>query len=251
MNTLIKRLLLLLVFFMTSSSAYAVDFNFGVLYWNTNAQGSLSAPEFGGYKLKLEKESLRQQNNGFAYFALEHAVTGVPNVRLAYTQLENKGKGSLDYSGSTYNFNGSVDFSHVDLTAYYRAIDRRVAWDLGLNIRKFDGSLKTDFISSAIALDKTYVFLYSDLKLDVYANTPEIGAFTLGTLVQAGKSGKEQGLDIAVYFQYTSPKHVGLTWGYRFIDIEMKSDAKAGASTVKLKTDFKSQGPYIGLHFKY
>lgn len=244
-----KKLLVLLGLLLSASTALAsnIAIKTGVSYWYTDSQGSMSAPEYQGYKLKLDKKSVKGKNNGFAYFTLENSVPGVPNFRVAYNHLKSTGTGKLNFSGDDYSFKGNIDFSHYDLTAYYHAINSKVVWDLGLTARKFDGKIAADFAQS-VPLDKTYGFVYSDLKVHVFA--PEDG-FLLGFQAQVGKTGKEQGADANLYFQYTLPEHIGITMGYRYIDIELHSNGKAGAQKVKVKTNYISHGPHLGLHLQF
>lgn len=244
-----KQLALLfgLLVFTSTALAKNVSVKTGVSYWYTDSQGSLSAPDFGGYKLKLNKKSVKGKNNGFAYFAIENSVPGVPNFRVAYNHLKNSGTGRLDFDSDTYLFKGNIDFSHYDVSAYYHVFNNKVVWDLGLTARKFDGKITTDF-AQAIPLDKVYGLIYSDFKVHVFK--PEDG-FALGFLIQAGKTGKEEASDASLYFQYTLPEHIGITWGYRYIDIELKAKAKAAGSRVDIKTNYVSHGPFLGLHLDF
>lgn len=236
-----------LLSFTSSALASPVSIKTGLSYWYTDSQGSMSAPAYQGYKLTLNKKSVKGKNNSFAYFAIENDVVGVPHFRLAYNHLKSSGAGELNFSGADHTFKGDIDFTHYDASAYYHVINRKVVWDLGLTARKFDGKIAADFAQS-VPLDKVYGFIYSDFKVHVF--TPEDG-YALGILTQYGKTGKEEGADINAYFQYTLPEHIGITLGYRYIDIELESKAKAGNQRVKVTTNYISHGPYLGLHLHF
>lgn len=245
-----KQLALLFGLLVLASTALAknVTVKTGVSYWYTDSQGSLSAPDVfindSTYKLSLNKKSVKGQNNGFAYLAIENSIKGVPNFRLSYNHLKSNGK--ADFIGIPVT--GGINFTHYDLTTYYKVFSKKIDWDLGLTARKFNGDLTAKEFNSTIPLDKVYGLIYSDLKIHVFQ--PEDG-FLLGLQTQFGKTGKEEALDISAYFQYTLPEHIGITWGFRFIDVDLKTKGKYGQQRVDVKTQYKSHGPFLGLHLHF
>lgn len=245
-----KQLIALLSLLIIASPALAkhVSIKAGVSYWHTDSQGSLSAPEVVindlTYELALDKKSVKGLNNGFAHFAIENSVTGVPNFRFSYNHLKSDGKAEL----VGIPLNGGIDFTHYDITAYYKIPIKKIEWDIGLTARTFDGSIVAKEYDFSSPLNKTYGLIYSDIKWYVFS--PSDG-FVLGLLAQAGKTNNEEAADLSLYFQYTLPEHIGLTWGYRYIDIDLKAKGKYDNRSVKVKTNYISRGPFLGLHLHF
>lgn len=260
-----KKFILLLLFSI-SSLAHAADFrvNEGFIYWHTSAKGSMSASaEWLGsnnFAIDLDKDTLKDTSNAFYFVALEHPVPFVPNIRLAYTMLDHRGKGSFQYficDPCTIN-KGRVDLSHVDISPYYKVVSNRwVSLDLGLTARIFTGSVSgkeivhnevnlAQGLSIGSSLKSTYALAYADLQFHV-SDT----GLSFGTLLNGGGTNKETAVDIDAYLAYASPIGIGITAGYRYLDIEIKSDAILAGSKVKLQTDVQASGPYLGLYLRF
>lgn len=254
-----KKLTLLLLFSI-SSLAHAADFrvNEGFIYWHTSAKSKMGTelPGIGSYVLELDEKTLQDTSNAFYFVALEHPVTAVPNIRLAYTMLDHNGEGSWQVDGicEPCAIKGGIDLSHVDISPYYKVVNNRwLSLDLGLTARIFTGSLTgtgTSGLATGIkfnsSIDSTYALALADLRFHV-ADT----GLSFGTLINAGGTNKETAIDIDAYLAYASPIGVGITAGYRYLDIELQSDAKFMGGKVKLQTDVQASGPYLGLYLRF
>lgn len=254
-----KKLILVLLFSL-ASVAQAADFRVteGFIYWHTNAQSKMATelPGIGSYRLELDKKTLRDTSNAFYFVALEHPVPVVPNIRLAYTALNHKGKGSwqVDSICNPCAIKGGVDLSHVDISPYYKVVNNRwLSLDLGLTARIFVGDLSGEGTSGAAtgvkfksAIDSTYGLIFAELQFHV-SDT----GLSFGSLLNAGGSNKEKATDIDTYLVYASPIGVGFKAGYRYLDIDLASDAKFMGGKVKLQTDMQVTGPYLGLYLRF
>ncbi len=254
-----KKLTLLLLFSI-SSLAHAADFrvNEGFIYWHTSAKSKMTTelPGIGNYSLELDEKTLKDTSNAFYFVALEHPVRFVPNIRLAYTLLDHNGKGSWQVDGicEPCAIKGGIDLSHVDISPYYKVVNNRwVSLDLGLTARIFTGGLTGKGTSGAAegikfnsSIDSTYALGFANLQFHV-SDT----GLSFGTLLNAGGTNKETATDIDAYLAYASPIGVGITAGYRYLDIELQSDAKFMGGKVKLQTDVQASGPYLGLYLRF
>lgn len=242
-----KRTLLALSLVAATSPALAASLGIsaGAYYWQTDARGVLSAPAYQGYNLKLDEKTLTDEANAFFFVALEHPIPVLPNIRVAHTRLQHSGSGNLFFNGTLYSFQGSIDLSHTDITAYYQLLDHVISLDLGLTARQFDGYISATTLSK-VPLDSTYALLFGELAV----NIPLTG-ITLGSNIQAGDTGDERAIDFTAYMKYTSPIGLGITAGYRHLEIDMESEARGGGVKVKLFSEFEASGPFFALHYQF
>ncbi|WP_417518108.1 TIGR04219 family outer membrane beta-barrel protein [Marinobacter sp.] len=206
-----------------------------VSYWDSDLSGDVAS---GGNSVDVNDE-LRMEDDGNANASiyLEHPVPLLPNVRLAYTLVQQSGDGSLSSNYGPFPAGSSVrsdlDLEQLDLTLYYEILDNWVNLDLGLTVRDFSGEL---LLQSGSAADRTeadavlplgYVAARFDLPLTGLA----VGAE--GNFISFDGDSMR---DFNVYGQYNISL-LQLRAGYRQLAVDYEDGSDA--------FDVKIDGPFI------
>ncbi len=132
-----------------ASALPLVDFYAGAYYWDQSVSGDVSGTADLEDDLKLDAGG---QN--VTYFAFEHPIPMIPNVKLKSSNLSTDGTGSLstgltiDGKTVTGAVDSVLDLSHTDYTLYWGLPLPIVTFDFGLTLRQFDGE-----VSSVAQLD--------------------------------------------------------------------------------------------------
>src|SRR5690606_16951591 len=104
--------------------------------WQPDIEGSFGITEV----ITVEELGLKGEDANYFYFALEHPVPVLPNIRITRTDLEAKGSAVLseDFTFDEIAFpagtstNTMLDLSHTDYTLYYEILDNVASADLGV-----------------------------------------------------------------------------------------------------------------------
>ncbi len=223
--------------------------------WSAEPDGSVGtdAEPITAQELGLEKDS-----NTYFYFALEHPVPVIPNVRIAKTELVTSGSAVVtrEFQLDEVTFVGNadtrseVDLSHTDVTLYYEVLDNWVSFDVGLTGRIMDAYARVEGTVQetgeegfeSIELEGTLPMLYTRARFDL----PFSGWHVGGTLNYVGYSGDTfTDLDMSVgYLSDGLALDVGFEVGYRQFKIEVDDDED-------LTADINFDGPHASLivHF--
>ncbi len=148
----------------------------GAGVWKTDFSGDIG--DTGFPSADLEDLGLKDEQNSFYYVALEHPVPVIPNIRIQVNDINLSETSTLTQSfvldGTTYSISDTVfsdfDLSHTDATLYYEILDNWITADLGLTIRKFDGSLYLNSSSAGSAtqdIDETIPMIYVKGQVDL------------------------------------------------------------------------------------
>ena len=116
----------------------------GAGYWNAGFDGDVIADVDLDNELSIDGDS-----GNSLYVRFEHPIPMLPNIRLARTDIEDSGTGTLS---TNFVFNGqtftpaqtvatSMDLTHTDLTLYYEVIDIGFDLDFGVTARHLDGKV--------------------------------------------------------------------------------------------------------------
>jgi len=133
------------------NAATILGFEAGAYVWQADATGSVGADNVGGY----------DGDNNVTYFAFEHPVPIVPNVKLQITDM-----------AATSGTN-SVDLGHTDSTLYYEILDNIVSVDIGITVRAFDGLYNTP--GSNTVMDDTTYLAYASAVVMIPATGLSVG----------------------------------------------------------------------------
>lgn len=182
----------------SANAAMILGFDAGVYVWQSSTSGTVGTGAFDTAGM--------EGDNTVAYFAFEHPIPFVPNVKLQKTDM------SAD-SGAN-----SVDLSHTDSTIYYEILDNFVSVDIGLTSRAFDGEYD---VGTPRAMTDTTTLLYASAEVIV-----PITGLSFGMEVQ-----KDFGLDdntiddVKVRVRYEVFGSMGLELGQRTVTMTLKESA--------------------------
>ena len=220
------------------AQADVVGLGASVSYWDAESSGNVSS---GNSRVDVDNElQLKDDGNANASIYLEHPVPLLPNVRLAYTLVQQSGNGTLTSSFDGLSAGAQVrsdlDLEQLDLTLYYEVLDNWVNLDLGLTVRDFSGEL--------LVRDKLNVAQLSRTEADTVIPMGYLAArFDLPlTGVAVGAEGNfisfdgDSMRDFNVYGQF-SISLLQLRAGYRQIAV----DYKDGSDVFDVEVD----GPFI------
>lgn len=220
------------------AQADIVGLGASVSYWDSDLSGNVAN---GNNAVDVDDElRLKDDGNANASIYLEHPVPLLPNVRLAYTLVQQSGNGALTGSYDGVSANASVrsdlDLEQLDLTLYYEILDNWVNLDLGLTVRDFSGELQVQNTADASEFSKTKAdgvipLGYVAARFDLPLTGVSVGAE--GNFIAFDGDSMR---DFNVYGQY-SISLLQLRAGYRQIAV----DYEDGSDVFDVKID----GPFI------
>ena len=239
--------ILQVVFLLLTAFAAKADFvgiHGGAGYWDSQMGGVILADE-----VNLEDDlNLTGNSSNHFWFALEHPVPLLPNIRVAATQLEDGGDGTISqdfiFLGTTYSVSQQVhteiDLTHADVTLYYEIIDIGMDLDVGVTARWIDAQVSIEnFTESA---DVVVPMVYARAKFGL----PFSGGYVAGDVNAAKYKGN--GLtDYTVKVGWETENFIfpefGIEVGYR--------DFSLDADDSDLFFDVNIEGAFLNLtaHF--
>lgn len=110
--------------------------------------------------VNIENElGLSDDLSNYFYFAAEHPIPVLPNVRLERTSVADSGTGTLvanfEFAGQTFGadqaVNAEIDLTSTDVTLYYEIIDIGMDIDVGLTARIFSGDVIVDTATESLS----------------------------------------------------------------------------------------------------
>jgi len=228
-----------------ASALPLVDFYAGSYYWEQSVSGDVSGTADLEDDLKLDAGG---QN--VTYFAFEHPIPLIPNIKLKSSNLSTDGTGTvsnlvIDGQAVTGAVNSVLDLSHTDYTLYWGLPLPLVTFDFGLTLRQFDGevsSVTTDGLASAGA-DLDFVIPMGYLKAGI--DIPLTGLSFGGDInvISVGSTGvTDYDLNMTYVLPLIPLLDIGITAGYRSFDLDLDED-DFGDLSAQATID----GPYLGL----
>ncbi|MEL4342189.1 TIGR04219 family outer membrane beta-barrel protein [Shewanella xiamenensis] len=127
----------------SAHAATVVGFKIGGDYWRTDTSGTFS--DKGQPQQGFDYSSSAQ---GSYWFAVEHPLPFVPNLKIRENSLDQKGSlANADFSFNGHDFKGNVtsytDLSNTDFVLYYELLDNDIlSFDLGAAYKLMNGSLR-------------------------------------------------------------------------------------------------------------
>ena len=232
-------------FALPAAAGNAWDLELEAAIWETDADGYISAPDLGGYTIEMDESTLNNERNLFLSARLEHPIPYLPNLQLAQSRVQHEGMGTLLYFALRIPFSGDIDLTQNDITLFYPVPAGPVSLDAGISLRISEGHLGVDFSKQASPLDSELVMFYLKAEGNLL---PEL---RYGAETYAGYASDKEGADINAYLSYETPVGVGITTGYRWQEIHLDTEAKAGAIKVDAEMDLTIEGPYLSLFYHF
>lgn len=228
-----------------ASALPLVDFYAGAYYWDQSISGDVSGTA------DLEKNlNLDAGGQNVTYFAFEHPIPLIPNIKLKNSNLSTDGTGALstglviDGVTVTGTVDSVLDMSHTDYTLYWGLPLPIVTFDFGLTLRQFDGEVSSVAANGTKAsADLDFVIPMGYLKAGV--DIPLTGISFGGDInvISIGSTGvTDYDLNVTYVLPLIPLLDIGITAGYRSFDLDLDED-DFGDLSAQATID----GPYLGL----
>ena len=200
----------------SASAAMILGFDAGVYVWQTSTTGTVGVDDSAGM----------EGDNNVAYFAFEHPIPFVPNVKLQTTDM-------VAASGTN-----TIDLSHTDSILYYEILDNFISVDIGLTSRAFDGSY--DVGTGVQSMTDTSILLYGSAEVII-----PITGLSAGMEVHQDFGADDNKIsDIKIRVRYEILGGLGLELGQRTVTMTLNESAP---NTSNLEFD----GTYLALTYTF
>ena len=124
------------------AQADVLGFGAQVGYWDSELSGDV-ATNGGSVDVNDELNLDGESSNQLSLY-LEHPIPLLPNVRVAYINIDQTASGRLNNDFDNVDaglVRSDLELEQLDLTLYYEVLDNWVNLDLGLTVRDFSGEL--------------------------------------------------------------------------------------------------------------
>jgi outer membrane protein len=203
-------------------------------YWDSELSGDVATN--GGLVDVKDELNLDGESSNQLSLYLEHPIPLLPNVRLAYVNIDQSARGSLNSSFDNVpagTVRSELELEQLDLTLYYEVLDNWVNLDLGLTVRDFAGELlvQGNSQSSRTTVDAVVPMGYLAARFDLPFSGASVGVEG-NAIAYSGDSLR----DFNVYGQYQLSL-LQLRAGYRQIAVDYEDGDD--------RFDVKIDGPFV------
>lgn len=179
---------------------------------------------------------------------IEHPLPLIPNLKVGYTNLSNKGSASVtsfqwgEIIGFDGNINNKMDLQLSDITLYYELLDNWVTVDTGFTLRNMKGDITVTTDTAFMAQTETVNF-DTWFPLVYLKGRFDFPVTDLSVQLEANAIGYEDVTfyDAEVSIRYTVLMGLGIEAGYKTMHLENKELA----SDLTIDLDFS--GPYAAV----
>ena len=227
---------------LTGMAATILGFQAGVGSWTHAPSGSITS-DIGGANTTADLENgllLSSNAEGYMFFAIEHPVPLVPNLKYVNTKLSHSGSGNVVTTFGTYTAGTAVTttfkLDQTDAILYYEILDNDlVSFDIGINLKMIDGEAVVD--ADVAPFSATVPMLYAAAEIGLPSDFALVGEISaLGT-------GGNSITDVAAKVKYTTDFGLGVEAGIRTQSIEVDADSVTGNMTFS--------GIFAGAYFEF
>ncbi|KAA3639167.1 MAG: TIGR04219 family outer membrane beta-barrel protein [Proteobacteria bacterium] len=237
----IPRILCTYLLFIASLTTVKADTILGLYAGVNHWQHDLA----DGIRANFSDEHRSEKGNIF-YFALEHPIPFVPNVKVQHNTIKGDVSGTmqvLDIDGfpQIIQANTTTDLSHTDLTLYYELLDNWVNLDVGVSVKYFDGHHPihvSAMVQGREKIDEWIPLLYVKGQFDL-----PLTGFSAFSSIQTLSIDSNDVTDIEMGLNYETKMGLGATLGYRSLNVDFnKSD------NYNLLYDNRLDGFFLGVN---
>lgn len=232
---------------VTGFTATVFGFEAGAGNWTHAPSGSLTASVSGiGTEADLKDDlNLSKDTETYSFFALEHPVPLIPNIKFVKTNLTSAGTGNVTrefkFNGKTYSEGATVTtklvLDQTDTILYYELLDNDIfSLDLGLTAKMIDGKATITGADDA-AFSGTIPMLYAAVEIGL-----PVGLSLNADISTISAAGNEF-TDFSAKLRYLSDFNLGVEAGVRTQKLVVDVD--------DVKTDINFSGTFIGVFFKF
>ena len=201
----------------SASAATILGFDAGVYSWKSETSGSAGTLDASGL----------DGTNTVTYFAFEHPIPIVPNVKIQMSDMTVAGAGT-----------DLIDLSHTDSTVYYEILDNFISIDVGLTARAFDGSY--NIASTSTAMTDTSYLLYTAAEVIIPISGLSVGM----ELSKDMGADKNEINDLKIRVRYQVLGGLGLELGQRTVTMNLKENAPT-------TQDLEFDGTYFAVTYTF
>ncbi|QOP40301.1 TIGR04219 family outer membrane beta-barrel protein [Sulfurimonas marina] len=253
-----KKIISTLAMVSTLATVASADFTrveMGVGVWSQEPTGNITYKDgatTGSYASDETKKT-----SAYAWMLIKHPIPVVPNLRLEYASVEDKGSvdGTFkDFTASSVT-TGSFKVDQYDVIPYYNILDN-TAWitlDLGLDIKVLDSSFKAEGVNvnGVVGLsdyeDSTLLAVpmgYARARVEIPAT--DIGIESdIKYITYSGSTLSDFRVKVDYTFDITPVVQPAIEVGYRTQSYVIETDDD------KTKVDMKFSGVYGGLMLRF
>jgi outer membrane protein len=239
------------MFCASVTQADILGFEIGAYQWKPDYSGTFASS--GGNELidniDLENDlGYSDESHNIIWFALEHPVPIIPNIKIVSSDLEASSDSNLsreiEFSGQrfTTDVSSTFDLSNTEYTLYYEILDNWVNLDLGLTARVYDGEAKIASTEPEIEeveeIDFTIPLLYAKARFDL----PFTGFFVDAEVNIISFDGDSIS-DMALSIGYESDIGLGAKLGLRRFSLDVEDD--------DFVADIEMDGTYISAFYHF
>ena len=217
------------------AQADVLGFGAQVGYWDSELSGDVAA-NGGSVDVKDELDLDGESSSQLSLY-LEHPIPLLPNVRVAYINIDQTARGQLsdnfDGISAGSDVRSDLELEQLDVTLYYEVLDNWVNLDLGLTVRDFSGDLlvQGNGQSSRTTADAVVPMGYLAARFDL-----PFSAASIGIEGNAAAYSGDSLRDFNVYGQYQLSL-LQLRAGYRQIAVDYEDGDD--------RFDVKINGPFV------
>jgi len=196
----------------SANAAVLLGLDAGVYVWQSETTGTAGTQNTAGL----------EADNNVAYFAFEHPIPFIPNVKMQTTDMAVGTGASL------------VDLTHTDSILYYEILDNFVSVDVGIAQRDFDGSY------DSIAMTDSVIMFYASAEVEI-----PITGLSAGMEVSKDIGADDNEInDVKIRVRYKILGGLGVELGQRTVTMNLK---EAPQNT----TDLEFDGTYLAVTYTF
>lgn len=215
---------LILLASATSAHADFIGVFAGIGGWRADFSGDVVS------NVNVENElGIADDLSNYAYFAFEHPVPLLPNIRVERTNVSDTGTGTLtgsfEFAGEDFTVGemveADIDLTSTDLTLYYELLDTGMDLDVGLTARVFQGDVIIDNASRSVT--GGLPMLYARAKFGLPFSGFYLGA-DINTLSYRDSELTDLSFTVGWEIENFILPEFGIEGGYRRMTLELDPD---------------------------
>ena len=241
------------LFYLVSGLAQAefIGFDIGKSHWKPAFSSSINNSNNTSINL-IDDLGVDNPANSSLVLVLEHSITALPNVRYQGYNFDSSSTSTLDsdfrLNGETFisgnRVTSTFDLAHDDIVLYYQVLDNWVNLDMGLDLKRFDGEVWLNGVSSTrVDIDETIPLLYLSARFELPVNGLYIGA-SINSNFSGLNIGSSTAEDSTIMLGYDSGNGLGLEGGFKYFSLDL-NDAD------NLDTNLRYDGIYFNGYYNF
>ncbi len=237
----------LLLFGAATANADTIGGEVAAGGWNHDPSGWVQYPT-GSDKIDLDSDlNLDTRTELYLKAKIEHPLPLLPNIRLAFTQNQSSGDGTITKS---FNFgvititggdrvHTETKLDSYDATFYYEIVDIGLDFDLGLTARYIDGYVDIKSLTTGIRDKTEFTGLFPMLYANARVPVPVLGGLSIGAEGSYITYDGSTLYDLQADVRYEFTMGLGVEAGYRAQKIKLDD-------VENTSTDVDIEGFFIG-----